>query len=107
MQRRNILLTTVASASVVCAMALAQGVPSPYVNIDRYRHGNLAAAQDNIVQAFNYIGYAQRANDGQLGGHAARAKQLLSEANEELRLAADVSNEHQDQQPMQDQQPPQ
>jgi hypothetical protein len=29
-----------------------------------------------------------------LGGHAARAKELLDEANEELRLAADVANEH-------------
>ena len=107
MKRRNIVVTTLASASVLCAMALAQSVPQPYVNIDRYRHGNLAAAQDNIVQAFNYIGYAQRANDGQLAGHAARAKELLSEANEELRLAADVANEHQDQQPPQDQQLPQ
>ena len=103
MKRRNMIFTTVASASVLCAMALAQGVPMPYVNIDRYRHGNLAAAQDNIVQAFNYISYAQRANDGQLGGHAGRAKELLSEANEGLRLAADVSNEHQDQQPPQPQ----
>ena len=101
MKRRNMIVTTFASAAVLCAMALAQGVPQPYVNIDRYRHGNLAAAQDNIVQAFNYVSYAQRANDGQLGGHAARAKELLSEANEELRLAADVANEHQDQQPPQ------
>jgi hypothetical protein len=31
---------------------------------------------------------AQRANHGQLGGHAARARQLLLQANEEIRLAA-------------------
>jgi hypothetical protein len=99
MKRRNIILTTFASTSVLCAMALAQAVPMPYVNIDRYRHGNLAAAQDSIVQAFHHISDAQSANDGQLGGHAQRAKELLSEANEELRLAADVSNEHQDQPP--------
>jgi hypothetical protein len=101
MKRRNIILATFASMSVLCAMALAQAVPMPYVNIDRYRHGNLAAAQDNIVQAFHLVIDAQRANDGQLGGHAQRAKELLSEANEELRLAADVANEHQDQQPPQ------
>jgi hypothetical protein len=46
MKRRNIIFTTFASASVLCAMALAQAVPIPYVDIDRYRHGNLAAAQD-------------------------------------------------------------
>ena len=28
------------------------------------------------------------------GGHAGRAKEPLSEANEELRLAADVANDH-------------
>jgi len=96
MKRRNMILATLASTSVLCAMALAQAVPMPYVNIDRHRHGNLAAAQDDIVQAFGRIIDAQRANDGQLGGHAQRAKELLSEANEELRLAADVANEHQD-----------
>jgi hypothetical protein len=103
MKHRNIILTTLAGTSVLCAMALAQGVPMPYVNIDRHRHGNLAAAQDNIVQAFQRISDARHANDGQLGGHAQRAKELLSEANEELRLAADVANQHQDEY----QQPPQ
>jgi hypothetical protein len=68
-----------------------------------HRHGNLAAAQVDIVQAFQRISDAQHANDGQLGGHAQRAKELLSEANGELRLAADVANEHQDEY----QQPPQ
>ena len=101
MRRRNFILATIASTSVLCTIALAQAVRMPYVNIDCHRHGNLAAAQDDIVQAFNCISDAQRANGGQLGGHAERAKELLSEANEELRLAADVANEHQDQQPPQ------
>jgi hypothetical protein len=95
MKRRNIIFTILASTPVLCAMAIAQGVPMPFVNIDRYRHGNLAAAQDNIVQAFTHISDAQQANDNQLGGHAQKAKGLLSEANQELRLAADVANEHQ------------
>ena len=93
MKRRNIILT-VASASLVCAMAIAQAVQAPYVNIDPDRHGNLAAAQSNIVQAFGRINDAQRDNNDQLGGHAQRAKELLSQANQELRLAADVANEH-------------
>ncbi len=94
MKVRNIVLSCTAGASLLCAIAFAQGVQPPYVNIDRHRHGNLAAAQSSIVDAFNRISDAQRANDGQLGGHAERAKQLLSQANEELRLAADVSNEN-------------
>ncbi|WP_158749635.1 hypothetical protein [Acidobacterium sp. S8] len=93
MKRRNFILTTIAGAAVLCTMAVAQAVPAPYVNIDHYRHGNLAAAQYNIVQAFGFISDAQRANDSHLGGHAERAKDLLSQANQELRFAADVANE--------------
>jgi hypothetical protein len=98
LKRSNIFITSLAGVSLLCAMAFAQDPSTPYVNIDPNRHGNLAAAQDFIVQAYNRIGDAQRANHGQLEGHAAHAKQLLSQANEELRLAADVANEHQDEQ---------
>jgi hypothetical protein len=98
LKRSNIFITSLAGVSLFCAMAFAQDPSTPYVNIDPNRHGNLAAAQDFIVQAYNRIGDAQRANHGQLEGHAAHAKQLLSQANEELRLAADVANEHQDEQ---------
>jgi hypothetical protein len=98
MKRRSIILASIVSTSFVCIMAIAQQVQAPYVNIDRYRHGNLAAAQDSIVQAFSHIQDAQRANNSALGGHAQHAKELLSQANEELRLAADIANEHQDEQ---------
>jgi hypothetical protein len=75
----------------VGSVAMAQD--APYVDIGN-RHGNLRGAQENIVQAYQLIGTAQMDNNSQLGGHAARAKELLREANEELRLAADVANEH-------------
>jgi len=101
MKRRNVIISSLASLFVLCAVAMAQQIAPPYVNIDHYRHGNLAAAQGSIVQAYAYISDAQRANGGQLGGHAAHAKELLSQANEELRLAADVANEHQDEQQFQ------
>ena len=98
MKFRNVVIASLASVSLLCAMAFAQDPSAPYVNIDPNRHGNLAAAQDFIAQAYGRINDAQRANHGQLEGHAAHAKQLLSQANEELRLAADVANEHQDEQ---------
>jgi hypothetical protein len=81
--------------SAVC-LALASGAimfaQGTVVNIGT-RHGNLQAAQQYIVAAFQRIDDAQRANHGQLGGHAQRAKDLLAQADEELRLAADVANE--------------
>jgi len=77
--------------AIVCVgVAFAQ---APVVDIDKHRHGNLAAAQNYIVQAFQKISAAQAANNDQLGGHAGRAKELLVQANEELRLAADVAND--------------
>lgn len=93
MTRRNVLLSSAASLALVCSVAFAQFGP-PRVNINPEHHGNMAAAQQSIVDAYGHINDAQQANEGQLGGHAQRAKDLLSQANEELRLAADVSNEH-------------
>ena len=83
-------ITCIALTLVVsCAQIIfAQG---PVVNIST-RHGNLRAAQEYIVQAFQRINRAQAANQGQLGGHAQRAKDFLLQADAELRLAADVSN---------------
>lgn len=79
------------AASTFGCATMAQQAPN--VDIGN-RHGNLRHAQENIVQAWQLVSDAQYDNDSHLGGHAARAKELLSEANEELRLAADVANEH-------------
>jgi hypothetical protein len=76
--------------SVGCA-AVAQ--ERPFVDIGE-RHGNLRDAQQHIVAAWQAISRGQQANNDELGGHAARAKDLLSQADTEVRLAADVANEH-------------
>jgi len=68
----------------------------PVVNIDPNRHGNLASAQGDIVDAFQRIDMAQSANNDQLGGHAQKAKNFLVQADVELRLAADFANARQD-----------
>jgi hypothetical protein len=66
-------------------------VQAPVVNISN-RHGNLRSAQQDIVNAYQKIDHAQSANQGQLGGHAQRAKDLLAQADAELRQAANVAN---------------
>ena len=81
---RAALCATLGCAGVVFAQA-------PVINISN-RHGNLRAAQTYIVQAFEKINRAQTDNQDQLGGHAQRAKDYLLQADEELRLAANVSN---------------
>lgn len=84
-------IVLVSAMTMGCATMAAE--PAPYVDIG-FRHGNLRGAQENILQAWQLVDQAQYANDHRLGGHAARAKELLVEANEELRMAADVANEH-------------
>ena len=79
-------------AAVTALAACAVSAQVPVQNIDPERHGNLAAAQRLVVQAFERLGDAQRANDSQLGGHAARAKELLRQANDEIKLAAEAAN---------------
>ena len=64
----------------------------PAQNISPERHGNLAAAQGAIQQAYNFTVRAQVANQGQLGGHGERAKELLREAADELKAAAATLN---------------
>ena len=82
------LLSCSALMSCVAASALAK----PVDNVSHHRHPNLAAAQRLSTQAFEKIVAAQRANEFDLGGHAQKAKDLLDEANRELKAAAETSN---------------
>jgi hypothetical protein len=92
MTKKHLAITLILCiTSAFVGVVFAQG---PIVNIDPRRHGNLAAAQKYIVQAFQKLDRAQQANEDQLGGHAQRAKDLLVQADGEIRLAADVANEH-------------
>lgn len=64
----------------------------PKENVSGARHPNLAAAQRLSQQAWRRVVDAQKANEWDLGGHAQKAKDLLDEANKELKLAAEASN---------------
>ena len=56
------------------------------------RHPNLAAAQHFIDQAYAKIVAAQEANEFDMNGHAQKAKDLLDQANQQLKLAAQAAN---------------
>jgi hypothetical protein len=58
------------------------------------RHPNLAAAQNLIDQAYAKISAAQDANEFDMDGHAAKAKDHLAQANREIKLAAETANHH-------------
>jgi hypothetical protein len=69
-------------------LALAQ----PKENVAPGRHPNLAAAQRLSHQAWERVLDAQKANEWDMQGHAAKAKDLLDQANNELKLAAQAAN---------------
>ena len=90
MTRTRLLSALLGSVLVVGGVALAQ----PKENISKARHPNLAAAQRFSEQAYEKIVAAQQANEWDLGGHAAKAKNLLDEVNRELKQAAEQSNKN-------------
>ena len=92
MKRKSLFLAAALAACLAfIGVAIAQ---RPATNIDPSRHPNLAEAQHHILQAFEKVEEAQRANKDQLGGHAEKAKQLLDQASRELKEAAEFANHH-------------
>ena len=77
---------------VTAGITIAQGPPER--NVSGARHPNIAAAQRLCDQAYNKIVAAQQANEWDMNGHAQKAKDLLDQANRELKLAAEAANHH-------------
>lgn len=77
------------SAVLFCGISLAQ---RPEVDINPKVHPNLAQAQRLVAQANEYLARAQKANRGDMQDHAEKARQLLAQANEEIRAAASAAN---------------
>jgi hypothetical protein len=93
MNVRKIVLGSLLSLGLIAGgISIAQGPPERDVNPGR--HPNIAAAQRLVDQAYGRIVDAQRANEWDMDGHAQRAKELLDQANRELKAAAEAANHH-------------
>ena len=57
-------------------------------------HPNLKRAHNKIKEAQASLVAAQKANEYDLGGHAAKAEALLAQAEGEIAQAAEVANSH-------------
>jgi len=90
MKIRSIFLA-IAFGLLTIGLVFAQ---QPARNVSPRRHPNLAAAQRLVDQAFNRVVAAQKANEWDMDGHAAKAKDLLDQANRELKAAAEAANHH-------------
>ena len=82
---------TLSSAALLLVATAALAAP-PVEDVSGKRHPNLAAAQRLSHQAWEKITEAQRANEWDMDGHAAKAKELLDQVNNELKMAAEAAN---------------
>jgi hypothetical protein len=89
---RTIVLLGVTGALWALVAFAQQPTHEPATNVSPYRHGNIARAQELSRQAFDALTRAQQANEFDLGGHAGRAKELLMQANDEMKMAAEAAN---------------
>jgi hypothetical protein len=76
---------------ILVAVALT-GLLVTGIAVAHPKHPNLAAAHNMVLKAIDHIDAAQKANEYDLGGHAAKAKDLLQQAETELRQAAEAAN---------------
>lgn len=74
---------------MVLGIAALVGVAGIALADPIYDWGALKATHENIHTAIQHIEDIQRANAGQFGGHAEKAKQLMRQAEHELQEAAE------------------
>jgi hypothetical protein len=86
MTKSRKVILSIAGSLTLAAAAFAQ------VDVSARRHPNLNAAQRQIEGAIASVDRAQAANEYDMNGHAAKAKELLSQADAEIKAAAVVAN---------------
>jgi hypothetical protein len=85
------------AGAVLVAALIGGGVAvaqKPVEDVSGKKHPNIAAAQRLSEQAYNKITAAQEANEWDMQGHAAKAKDLLDQVNKELKMAAEAANKN-------------
>jgi len=87
MTKKGVLINAMFSAALFCTCVMV--AQDPVQNIERSRHPNLAEAQHLVAQANGFIAAAQKDNRYDMHGHAQKARELLAQANDELKRAAE------------------
>jgi len=88
---KSFVVILLAITLLLGGIAIAQ---KPVENVNPNRHPNLAAAQRLSQQAYQKVIAAQEANEWDMNGHAQKAKELLEQANQELKEAAQAANKN-------------
>jgi len=88
---KSFVVILLAITLLLGGIAIAQ---KPVENVNPNRHPNLAAAQRLSQQAYQKVIAAQEANEWDMNGHAQKAKELLEQANQELKEGAQAANKN-------------
>jgi len=88
---KNLIKLLLGAALLCGGIIIAQ---QPVQNVNPHHHPNLAAAQRLSEQAYQKIVAAQEANEWDMQGHAQKAKELLEQVNQQLKLAAEAANKN-------------
>jgi hypothetical protein len=79
---------------IILAAALGALLGAGVVAYAHPNHPNLEAAHNLVLKAMERIDQAQHANEYDMGGHAQRAKDLLVQAEHEIKMAAEDAGRH-------------
>ena len=90
---KRIWVVAIALCAVFALSAVLFAQQGPRVTVGE-KHGNMRSAQEYIQQAWLKVDEAQKDNRYNLGGHAGRAKELLAQESEEIKLSAETANSH-------------
>ena len=85
--------SAVNAAFITLALTIPLGLAMAQSKTALKSHPNLFAAQKLCAQAYDKLTAAQKANEYDLGGHAAKAKDLLEKASAEIKAAAAAAEE--------------
>lgn len=78
---------------IVSALALSALASQAYAGPEA-GHPNIIAAREDAQHAIEKMKAAQAANEYDMGGHAAKAEQLLRQAEAQMKLAAEAANKN-------------
>jgi F0F1-type ATP synthase membrane subunit b/b' len=92
--KKNLIFAAIVGLGLLLGGFAYGQMGAPAENVSGKRHPHLAQAQRLANQAFEQVSAAQSANEFDMAGHAAHAKELLDQASKELKEAAEAANKH-------------
>ncbi|MGB8030880.1 MAG: hypothetical protein WCF30_14610 [Terracidiphilus sp.] len=89
----SIAALAIFAGGVLVGQVIVPTPPPPKITVPA-NYGNMQDAQRSLLQAYDYLVAAQKANNDNLGGYAATAEQLIDQADNDILLAAEYAAAH-------------